>query len=350
MWLIAVDEAGYGPQLGPLVVVGTIWHRQEPFHQEPGQDSLNREFTPIRESVKVDGTSIRVDDSKRVFKRKAASSGEHDALGVLHRIASVAWHAMAAPSPAKSRSLSKLIRELAAQDITSLKSSPWLQSLARQQTLPGDLSRQLTDRALCEDAIAAWHTSPWRLVGTEARMINAQSFNDFCSGNQDREARGNKSDLLCETSLTLAASLRNRFAKPADEPVSFFFDRQGGRRYYGPAIEKFLFDDRVEAIHELPAESRYRVSHNPTATGHTIHFTVKGDRFTPVALSSLVAKYLREVAMSALNDYFRVRWDESFGEFKPTAGYPVDAQRFIGSVEPVLARHNIPKGSFIRCR
>ena len=44
----------------------------------------------------------------------------------------------------------------------------------------------------------------------------------------------------------------------------------------------------------------------------------------PVALASLVCKYVRELSMHAFNQF----WSEQVPGLKPTAGYPLDAVRF----------------------
>ena len=59
------------------------------------------------------------------------------------------------------------------------------------------------------------------------------------------------------------------------------------------------------------------------------------------------AKYLREKCMSALNQYFA---DRCVGELKPTAGYPVDADRFLASISDIIVREKIEGKHLIRAR
>jgi ribonuclease HII len=56
-----------------------------------------------------------------------------------------------------------------------------------------------------------------------------------------------------------------------------------------------------------------------------------------VALASLIAKYLRERLMSQFNRFWTLR----VPGLKPTAGYPVDARRFLDEIEPTRARLGI---------
>ena len=80
-----------------------------------------------------------------------------------------------------------------------------------------------------------------------------------------------------------------------------------------------------------------------------VFFTVKGDTFTPVALSSLHAKYLRERFMESFNAYFAARHREPT-PLKPTAGYPVDADRFLADIESILQREKIDHRRIVRSR
>jgi hypothetical protein len=55
-----------------------------------------------------------------------------------------------------------------------------------------------------------------------------------------------------------------------------------------------------------------------------IRFRTKAEAHLPVALASMVCKYVRELAMDLFNDF----WAKHVPGLKPTKGYPVDAKRF----------------------
>jgi hypothetical protein len=73
---------------------------------------------------------------------------------------------------------------------------------------------------------------------------------------------------------------------------------------------------------EGAAESRYRWG--ATDSRVEVAFRVKGEGFLPTALASMTAKYLRELAMRAFNEF----WCARVPNLRPTAGYPTDAPRF----------------------
>jgi len=99
-------------------------------------------------------------------------------------------------------------------------------------------------------------------------------------------------------------------------------DKHGGRNRYGPALQHQFPDDLVEVHGESRAVSVYRWG--PAETRIEVRFQVGGERMLPTALASMASKYLRELAMHALNAY----WAEQVPGLRPTAGYPVDAKRF----------------------
>jgi ribonuclease HII len=94
---------------------------------------------------------------------------------------------------------------------------------------------------------------------------------------------------------------------------------------------------RVEERHQL---SRYRV--NSTE----LRFQVEGESHFPVAVASIISKYMRELAMELFNQF----WSRHCPEVKPTRGYPSDAKRFREAIEQSRARLGIPEHSLWRNR
>ena len=58
----------------------------------------------------------------------------------------------------------------------------------------------------------------------------------------------------------------------------------------------------------------------------------------PVAMASMICKYLRELAMKLFNRF----WQEHLPGLKPTKGYPVDARRFKQDIAEAQTRLGIP--------
>ena len=60
----------------------------------------------------------------------------------------------------------------------------------------------------------------------------------------------------------------------------------------------------------------------------TVTFRTRGEAELPTALASMTAKYHRELAMRAFNDF----WTKQVPGLRPTAGYPNDAKRFKAAI------------------
>ena len=75
-------------------------------------------------------------------------------------------------------------------------------------------------------------------------------------------------------------------------------------------------------------------------------FRTKAEQHLPVALASMVAKYVREVSMELFNQY----WCEHVPGLKPTKGYPVDANRFRNEIETTAAKLGLAEDDWWRSR
>jgi hypothetical protein len=64
----------------------------------------------------------------------------------------------------------------------------------------------------------------------------------------------------------------------------------------------------------------------------------------PVALASMLSKYLREVHMTLFNRF----WKEHRANLEPTAGYATDARRFLQDILEVRRRLGIDDALLVR--
>jgi ribonuclease HII len=91
----------------------------------------------------------------------------------------------------------------------------------------------------------------------------------------------------------------------------------GGTKYYRPLLEDFY--TKVDAIQEQRSISSYRI-----ADGREVHFILNGDdKFLPIAMASVIGKYIRELFMLQIN--------RKFGHDEPipwASGYRHDGKTF----------------------
>ena len=147
------------------------------------------------------------------------------------------------------------------------------------------------------------------LRAIRSEIVSPERFNSLV-----REC-DNKALALSRISLNLLRSVWN----PDDDlPTLVICDKHGGRNRYDDLLAEVLDDRMVFAVGESRERSVYRVGSTE------LRFQMKAEANFPVALASLVCKYVRELSMQVFNQF----WAEHVPGLKPTAGYPVDAARF----------------------
>jgi hypothetical protein len=129
------------------------------------------------------------------------------------------------------------------------------------------------------------------------------------------------------------------------EPMRFTIDKHGGRNAYSALLQNAFADGMVLGEEEGAARSVYRVEGLDREV--RITFMPKADVLSfPVALASMVSKYVRELLMREFNRY----WLTHVPGLAPTAGYPGDAARFFEAIRPALLKLGIAERAVWRSR
>lgn len=307
-YLIGTDEAGYGPNLGPLVVSATVW-RVDSLDDKDLYARLNRAVRTTDQTTKeTSEPTVVIGDSKDLYKPGKGLAGLEQ--GVFTCLAAV---------KKKPRTWRTMFKSLAKDDCGCLAELPWYRNF--NDKLPIELpKKELTSRA--EKLVSACKEADCVPTQIASRVIFPHRFNEMC------ELYGNKASALSQTTLQLVRSIVGDL--PDDEQVYVLCDKHGGRNKYGPLLNEIFPDTLAMVRCESREESVYHLGSG--ARRRELVFRAKGDAgFLPTALASMVSKYLRELAMRAFNAY----WTDQVADLKPTAGYPVDAKRFKKQIEPV---------------
>jgi len=301
--VIGIDEAGYGPNLGPLVIGGSLWRVMDAATGEAA--AADNRLTLLGAALaqrQPDGRPLW-GDSKKIYNRQR---GETAALAALER-GVLAALAVTGSLPVIGVDL---LDTLGLPLATDAAAGCW-QSLADQH-LP-----HAATAADCQQAAAVASDSlanhQIELLAVACRWVFPAAFN------AGLESGKNKSDILSQASLDLAADLRRHDPAAA---ATICCDRHGGRKRYAGVVSHCFDAARVEPVAESPSCSRYLIHTDGPAT--TISFSVGGESQLPVAVASMTAKYVRELAMTAFNQF----WAEHAATVRPTAGYPLDARRW----------------------
>jgi ribonuclease HII len=315
MWVVGIDEAGYGPNLGPLVQTAVALRL--PDGDPAGWETLR---AVVRRAHEEKDHRLLVDDSKKVYVRGGLEALEHGVRaplilldptvgdlfrkaglpGVREELAAEAWYDPTEPAPVVADAEAIFNRFVALND-----------------GLPG----------------GAGFGPP------AAHVVPAPRFNRVC------DESGSKGTVL---SLGLVELLRESLTgmmRRDGEPVTVLCDKLGGRNYYAALVQQAFPDGWVVAERESADESRYRVEHLDRPV--TVVFRPRADADSvAVALASMLAKYLREVCMRQFNRF----WARHVPGLAPTAGYPGDAKRFYAEIRGVMEKLGLSEDQVWRKR
>jgi ribonuclease HII len=318
--VIGVDEAGYGPSMGPLVIVATAWR----IPAELNVEALGRLLEPELQAAPIT-TPVRhipIGDSKKIHRGKFA--WESLCCGA-------DW--LTAMEFGSDSSLWCSAPRLANSDWQRVTLVPWYASLKSNGIHPipdwfDEGCRRAADQKL--------KTLGIDLLGLSARLFDEPEFNRLV------EHFGNKSTLLSENSLSLVRTLADEVSQPG-ATVEIYCDKHGGRNHYQPLLIHTFDDVWFNIIEQGRERSIYSAEWKERFVN--IRFSVGGDSWFPSSAASIIAKWLRELCMFSLNRYWQER---SSVTLRPTAGYYVDAVRFSQEIAPLISQEGFARHQWWR--
>jgi len=334
LFYVGVDEAGYGPRLGPLCVAYSAFECEKWHAGEPPPDLWGRLSDAVcRERSETRSGRFAVNDSKRLKLPRStpARSGHH--LAHLER-GVLAFLASANRVPTTDGALLDLLTG------SRLPGLPWYGGTP--VSLP--LSTTPDHMVLMSGRLGrACESSGVRFVKAGCRAMDEVEFNERI------RRYGNKARVSFAVVAGLLRRVWDREAGREDLAEGgprVVVDRQGGRTRYSQVLAQAVPGAEVRAVEESPELSRYElVEREGAGSGGgsvrrrmSVLFRVEAEcEHLPVALASMVAKLTRELLMARFNAY----WGARIRELKPTAGYATDAGRWLREAGPSLSGEDL---------
>ncbi len=327
-WLSGLDEAGYGPLLGPLVIgLATLESRVAIAPDLPWTALAPAATPPSR-----DKKGIAVADSKRLHR---PATGDLSGLeeGVLGFIAMERGRLGQPAEPPKT--FLELIEHLTVGRGQYLADYPWYEGAdlelpvsASPLTLTGKIRK--LERALDRAEMAV---SEVRAIPLEVLEFNGAL-----------EQHGTKGDV---NAWAIGRFLSWLWRHPERTHAEAWSDRLGGRQRYGPFLAPLFPDTRFQVLEQDRESQAYRIEQRGGTRTLEIHFEKEGeDKSFPTALASMTAKYVRELHMRLFNRW----WIGHLPDLKKTAGYVQDGRRFLADIEPHREKLGVSMAHLVRHR
>ena len=294
--VVGIDEAGYGPKLGPLVVAATAFRL-------PARAPALRELLPLCANA---AGPVPVFDSKLIWRGGAGFSRLETSVLAF---AAAAEEAVVVPDPTRDP-------------------EPWALSPDAPTPAVTDPAKIGAAGAVLAGALAE--------AGVEVLSVRTRTV-PVAEYNAEAERMGSKAALNFAVATDLLAPWLDR---PGE--VLAFVDRHGGRAYYAPLLAERFPSRFPRVVRESRAVSTYRLGDDAE-----VSVVVDGDRHhLATALASMAATYVRERWMRAFNAWFGARDPD----LRPTAGYHQDANRWLRDSASLRDRLGVGEERLVRVR
>lgn len=315
-----IDEVGYGPILGPLVVGSSIFLVED----KPEENMWLRLQNSISKEKKGLRNRLLVTDSKKAWNRNAkVNQLERTIKGFINQLNT------------DRATFSSLIPIINNDIVEQAQKYPWYSSLY-DEYMPE--INEATSKALTENL----KQEGIEFIDFRCICTDVEEFNTIV------KTMDNKSWAVIFPLLRLISQIISIGIFCRAKKFIIYSDRLGGRKFYSDILANLRPPFTLVHSYETDRISHYILEDDKNRELQ-IEFEVKADdKYLPVALASMVAKYTREKVMEHMNNYFI----KLHPGLKPTAGYWTDGHRFLRDLEQrnTLQEIGLKTSDFVRIK
>ena len=324
--VVGIDEAGFGPLLGPLIVSSSTFLLPHHLLKSDLWQVLRRSVASKRKHL---AGRLLIADSKKAHSKS---------LGIKHLQRTVLSCLKCLGK--EPSTLTELLILLCPDCLEQLSEYPWYKKIDGQMLSADKADMAIVSQVLSDDL----SSNGIELLELKSCCLDVAYYNKMVNTVK------NKASVLFTATSQL---IKNAFDNFKADDLQIIIDRQGGRTHYRKALLTMFPDTDLRILRESQTDSSYELKTNGKSARRTadkcmrLHFVVRADdNFLPVSLASMVSKYVRELLVYNMNRYF-----VGFcPDLKPTAGYWKDGLRFIQDIKTNLPHVKYDQNQLIRCR
>ncbi|MFO7867398.1 MAG: hypothetical protein R6V02_11405 [Candidatus Aminicenantes bacterium] len=318
-----IDEAGYGPMFGPLVISRSVFAVTSDEYSSSSPPPLWRLLKgAVCKKTADKKKRIAVNDSKKIYNPSAGL--RHLERGVLPFVMNAGY---------KPENMNSLLCALGLDEESYTPCQEWNESKDGSPKLPFAVDTQniLQCAAKLEKNMLY---SRVKLENLKAAVIFADRFNRITGSLRSKSG--------C-TWVFVSQHLEDIWNAYGSQTPLVVVDRQGGRRDYLRLLNiLFPFADVEET--KMDINSRiYDIAFQEKSM--KVMFQVDSEKHhLPAALASMTSKYLRELCMLRFQEFWRIHAPD----VRPTFGYFGDGRRFLNDISSYIDLLGIDKDKLIR--